>query len=169
MLFRSVVDEQDGLPVYGRVLTVADRLNDDRVLIAKWVRRLTQWKGRHAPYPVWKEHIVPRVERGLIAQNTPAVRFVESARRIVVEVSLAQLTLRVPVDAHGVPLWKPAEREVLAPDCARCDLVKICRELTAATGTALLWRRLGLVDAAGIPTRRGEIVSCFSQDRKSVV
>ncbi|MBI3878125.1 MAG: DEAD/DEAH box helicase, partial [Verrucomicrobia bacterium] len=28
-----------------------------------------------------------------------------------------------------------------------------------ATGVALLWRRLGLVDAAGAPTRRGQIVS----------
>jgi len=158
-----VVDEQSGLPVYGRALTVADRPGDDRVLIAKWVRRLTQWKGRQAPYPVWKEHIVPRLERGLIAQNTPALRFVESTRKIVAEVSLARLTLKVPVDAHGVALWKPAEREVLAPDCARCNLVPICRELTAATGTALLWRRLGLVDAAGVPTRRGQIVSCFSQ------
>ena len=32
-----------------------------------------------------------------------------------------------------------------------------------ATGTALLWRRLGLVDAAGVPTQRGQVVSFFSQ------
>jgi hypothetical protein len=39
----------------------------------------------------------------------------------------------------------------------------VCRELPTNTGTALLWRRLGLVDAAGVPTLRGQVVSFFSQ------
>jgi hypothetical protein len=42
-------------------------------------------------------------------------------------------------------------------------LVPICRELSTATGVAMLWRRLGLVDAAGVPTLRGQLVSFFSQ------
>jgi hypothetical protein len=67
------------------------------------------------------------------------------------------------VDAHGVPLWKPITREVMPADCARCALVADCRLLTTATGTAMLWRRLGLVDARGVPTRRGQIVSFFHQ------
>jgi hypothetical protein len=36
-------------------------------------------------------------------------------------------------------------------------------KLSAATGVALLWRRLGLVNVDGVPTRRGQIVSFFSQ------
>jgi hypothetical protein len=67
------------------------------------------------------------------------------------------------VDRHGVALWKPVEREVLAADCAQCSLVAVFRQLPTATGTALLWRRLNLVDAAGVPTLRGRVVSCFSQ------
>jgi hypothetical protein len=35
--------------------------------------------------------------------------------------------------------------------------------LPTATGTALLWRRLNLVDAGGVPTLRGQVVSFFSQ------
>jgi hypothetical protein len=66
------------------------------------------------------------------------------------------------VDTHGVALWKPPTREVMPDDCARCELVPVCRKLTTATGTALLWRRLGLVDEAGVPTRRGKLVSYFS-------
>src|SRR5262245_11103635 len=34
--------------VYGRALTVAETLSGDRVIIAKWVRRLTNWNGRQA-------------------------------------------------------------------------------------------------------------------------
>jgi len=41
--------------------------------------------------------------------------------------------------------------------------VPVCRQLSTATGVAMLWRRLGLVDAAGGPTNRGRIVSFFSQ------
>lgn len=157
-----VLSETDGVKTYGRSLTVADRLADDRVIIAKWVRRLTEWNGRQAPLAVWNEKIVPLLESKLAHQKTPVVRFITEPHRILALVSIAALTLRVPVDAHGVALWKPIERDVLQDDCARCSLVPVCHRLPTATGTALLWRRLGLVDAGGAPTRRGQIVSFFS-------
>jgi hypothetical protein len=158
-----VLSEDANGKIYGRAITVADRLNDDRVLIAKWIRRLTNWNGRQAPMSLWKEKIAPLVEQRLRQQRTPVVRFVNQAQRIVAHVSLADLTLRVPVDKHGVALWRPLEREVLPYDCARCAFVETCKKLPAATGVALLWRRLGLVDGTGVPTLRGRVVSFFSQ------
>jgi hypothetical protein len=91
------------------------------------------------------------------------VRFLNEATRIVAQVSLADLSMRVPVDSQGVAIWKPIEREVLPDDCSRCTLVPVCRQIPAATGTALLWRRLGLIEPGGVPTLRGQIVSYFSQ------
>lgn len=158
-----ILSESNGEKIYGRSLTVADRLGEDRVIIAKWVRRLTDWNGRQAPLNVWKEKIAPLLESKLAHQKTPVVRFLTQSNRIVAQVSIADLAMRVPVDSHGVALWKPVERDVLHADCARCSLVPVCRELSAATGTALLWRRLGLVDPAGAPTLRGQVVSFFSQ------
>ena len=159
-----VLEELEGGDrVYGRGVTVAERLDGDRVMIAKWVRRLTNWNGRQAPYALWQEKIQPLLEHRLTQQHTPVVRFTVHPRKIVALVSLAELTLRVPVDQHGVALWKPAEREVLPADCARCEWIGTCRQLSLASGTALVWRRLGLVDAVGVPTRRGRIVSFFSQ------
>lgn len=158
-----ILSETEGIKLYGRSMTVADRLADDRVIIAKWVRRLTNWNGRQAPMAVWKEKIAPLLETKLAHQKTPVVRFLDQAHRIIAQVSIADLTMRVPVDSHGIALWKPTEREVLHADCARCSLVPLCRQLPTSTGTALLWRRLGLVDAAGVPTRRGQVVSFFSQ------
>jgi hypothetical protein len=76
---------------------------------------------------------------------------------------LADLTLRAPVDAYGVPLWHPPLREVSPADCIRCPLVETCRVLSTSTGTATLWRRLGLIDGQGVPTRRGRIASFFHQ------
>jgi hypothetical protein len=158
-----VLTESDGTKTYGRASTVADRIANDRVVLAKWVRRLTNWNGRQAPLVVWKEQIVPLLEQKLAQQKTPVVKFVDEAHRIVARVSIADLTMRVPVDSHGVAIWKPIDREVLPSDCAKCSLVPVCRQLPTSTGVALLWRRLGLVDAAGVPTLRGRVVSFFSQ------
>ena len=149
--------------IYGRAMTVADLLNLERVLLAKWVRRLVNWNGRQAPLEVWQQRVIPLLEDKLAKQGLRVVRFVQDQRRIVAQTDMSELTLRVPVDGHGVALWKPPEREVLPPDCAVCPLTALCRELPTSTGVALLWRRLGLIDSAGVPTRRGRVASFFSQ------
>lgn len=158
-----VLSESGGGKIYGRSITVADRLHDNRILIAKWIRRLTNWSSRQAPMSLWQERLAPLVEKKLALQKLPVIRFKHLAHKIVAEVSLAEQTMRVPVDSHGVALWRPIERDVLPADCAICSLVPVCRQLSAATGVALLWRRLKLVDAAGVPTLRGRVVSFFSQ------
>ncbi len=158
-----ILSEDANEKVYGRALTVADRLGNDRVIIAKWIRRLTNWNGRQTTLALWHEKITPLVEQRLAQQKTPLVRFTTQSHKIVAEVSVADLTMRVPVDSHGVALWRPVEREVLPYDCAQCSLVEVCKQLPATSGTALVWRRLGLVDAGGVPTLRGRVVSFFSQ------
>lgn len=152
-----------GQKVYGRASTVADMLSGDRVVIAKWVRRLTNWNGRQAELSVWNDQIAPLLEEKLAAVKTPVVKFVKQAERILAYVSISDLPMRVPVDKNGVALWKPIEREVLPYDCAQCSLVETCKMLSSATGTALTWRRLNLVDAQGKPTFRGRVVSFFQQ------
>lgn len=158
-----VVGEEAGRKIHGRAVTVAERLGSDRVILAKWVRRLTDWNGRQAPVQVWQEQVTPLLMEKLAQQNTPVLRIVEDANRFLALVSIANLTMKVPVDTNNVPIWKPVEREVLPGDCARCSLVPICRQLPTSTGVALLWRRLGLVDSAGVPTLRGRLVSFFTQ------
>lgn len=144
-------------------MTVADILKQGQILIAKWVRRLTNWNGRALDPRVWEEEVVPLLRAKLDALNTPIAALITQGHQIVAHLSVARLTLKVPVDGHGVAIWRPIEREVLPYDCAQCDLVETCKLLPTATGTALLWRRLGLVDRVGVPTRRGRVVSLFSQ------
>jgi len=156
--------EENGFPIYGRATTVAELLNNDRVLLVKWVRRLTRWGGKQAPLQLWNERIVPLLEQKLAQQKTPVLRVETRGYKIVALVSIADLSMRVPVDSYGLAMWRPPQREVLPTDCSQCALVPVCRELPTATGVAMLWRRLGLVDAAGAPTLRGQIVSFFSQN-----
>lgn len=158
-----VLEEKDGQKIHGRAIGVADLLNGDRVLLAKWVRRLTVWNARQISLAVWTEKVEPLLAEKLAQQGTPVVKFVRQEQKVLAQVSIAGLTMSVPVDRHGVPLWNPVTREILPPECSVCDQVEICRQLPTVTGTALIWRRLGLVAADGTPTRRGRIVSFFQQ------
>jgi superfamily II DNA/RNA helicase len=157
-----VLEERPEGPIYGRSITVADRLDDGRIILSKWIRRLTNWGGRQASMELWTSKIAPLAEQKLAAQRFPVVRFKTLAQKLIAEVSLAEQTLRVPVDSQGVPLWRPPERDVLPPDCSICPLVPVCRQLPTSTGFALLWKRLNLIDENGVPTLRGRIVSFFS-------
>ena len=158
-----IVGELGGDKAYGRSTTVADLLANDRVLLAKWVRRLTNWGTRQVPFATWQNQVEPSLRARLAEERTPVIRFARQTNKIVAELSLAEQRLRVPVDAHGVALWRPIEREVFPVDCASCALPPVCRELSTATGVAMLWRRLGLIEPSGNPTQRGRIVSFFSQ------
>ena len=161
-----------------RSLVVADTLNGQQVLLAKWVRKFTNWGVRQVSLAGWREHVVPELERRFASEKTPVlaveypppVRLKDEFAEHVPEVgigpvravvALGQLTLKVCVDAHGVALWKPPEREVFPSDCARCPCVPLCKQLPTGTGVATIWRRLGLVGPDGVPTRRGRIVSFF--------
>jgi hypothetical protein len=157
------VRRDNGQPWYGRASTIADTLADGRVLLTKWVRRMINWHGRQITPAVWTEKVLPLVQAKLAERNTPVVHVASQGHRITAYLDIGHLTLRVPVDRHGVALWNPLEREVLPPDCAQCSWIESCKKLSGATGTALLWRRLGLINARGNPTRRGRIVSFFQQ------
>src|SRR5947207_408807 len=83
---------------------------------------LPNWNGRQASLGLWQQKIAPLLESKLAEQGLPVARFRTLTNKIVAEVSLAEQTMRVPVDRHGVAIWRPIEREVLPADCARCSL-----------------------------------------------
>ena len=156
-----VLDEADAGKLYGRQMVVADRIDKDRVIIAKWVRRLTGWKARQAPMHRWKSKVVPLIERRLDETGTPVVKVITLKDNVSVQVAIGKLEMRAYIDEFGRALYRPPTREVLPDDCAICPHMETCRKLSTKTGTALLWRRLKLVDDHGRPTRRGLIVSYF--------
>ena len=146
---------------YGREQKVADQLNNERLELAKWVRRLTGWRMRVVPLTLWQKKIQPLLEEKLAANQTPVERFRREDNRLLVQLRLGQQVVPAQVDSHGVAIWRPQERQVVNPTCSGCGLYSECRELKPATGVALLWKRFRLVEENGSPTRRGRVVSFF--------
>lgn len=150
-------------PVYGRAVILADAAPGGAWLLKKWVRRWLRWTGRPVSPDAWASAAKPTLEARFAAQRTPVVRWIMEPGRLLAFLSLGELTTRVAVDTHGRGLWRPHERDVAPADCGACALQPVCRELPKASGAAALWRKLQLIDAAGVPTRRGRVVSFFSQ------
>jgi len=69
----------------------------------------------------------------------------------------------VRVDSHGLALIDPPTRENLPACCRACPELEIyCRTVPITPSAAHAWRRLGLIEPNGTPTRRGVIFSLFN-------
>jgi hypothetical protein len=107
----------------------------------------------------------------LLQQAVPAGRAVPAATIITIVTRGDQLLARqdfsaVPVpalvDSHGQWLLAPPERRELPPPCRGCpELDAFCERVEITPSPAYAWRRLGLIDAAGVPTPRGILFSFF--------
>jgi superfamily II DNA/RNA helicase len=157
-----VVDNSKSDKVYGQSIKIADQIENNRILLGKRLRRLTKWKGRYVNQRRWDEKIVPLITQVLHERSMPLIRFSTHEQAIFAEVSLAEQKATVQIDQHGQALWQPELRTVAPPVCDSCNLADRCKELPTSTGTALLWRRLKLINEKGEPSTRGRIVSFFS-------
>ena len=64
-------------------------------------------------------------------------------------------------DEYGRALIAPPMREISPPACEGCAQSTWCRSVEIVASPAWLWRRLGLIERDGCPTRRGCIFSFF--------
>jgi len=148
---------------YGRSVIVADRLKNDRLELSRWVRRLLNSRGRIIKPEFWRNKLLARFKHKLAERGTPLIRFVRKPGKLIAHLDLSDLPVNAVIDGGGVPLLKVPTREIPNHDCAQCELAPECRKLSKSTGTALVWRRMGLIEPAGTPTRRGRVVSFFTQ------
>ena len=158
----SIIDRNAPEPVYGRVSTVAEKNNKGRLIPQRWVRRALNWRGKAMTRSLWEKKFGPMLQCKMAARGTPILHYRNQHGKVTAYFSLEEQTKRVPVDRYGIALWKPPAREVISVDCAACDLVPTCRKLSRAHGVVHLWRKFGLIEPDGAPTRRGLITSFFT-------
>ncbi|MEO8352054.1 MAG: DEAD/DEAH box helicase, partial [Chthoniobacteraceae bacterium] len=65
------------------------------------------------------------------------------------------------IDAHGAALLDPPIRNSRPSVCENCPELSWCESIEIHLSPADAWRRLGLIDPHGVPTRRGTIFSFF--------
>lgn len=149
--------------IYGRSVALGEILAPNRIILSKWLRKFLRWKGQYVTPTRWENKVLPHIRKRFQDRNTPIDAVHTRNQSIFGHLDLAQWLVSAMIDEHGKALWRPHSRVVMQPECLQCNLVPVCREYPVRSGTALTWRRLGLVESDGTPTRRGIIVSFFSQ------
>ena len=155
-------DQQSGRR-YGRLVVLGDALEDGRIVLAKGLRRLLDWDQRTVSEEVWNSKVLPAYRERMTREKTPLEWVRRKGGQIQGLLRLDWTPVQARIDGRGVALIHPPTREVRPKECDSCSLLPACSELPPTAGVAFSWRRLGLVDGKGAPTRRGIVVSFFSQ------
>jgi hypothetical protein len=85
----------------------------------------------------------------------------ERGEQLVVHLDFSPHRVAAFRDRHGRALIDPESREIPPPCCEACPEAAWCRTTEIAVTPAWTWRRLGLIEPDGRPTRRGILFSFF--------
>jgi hypothetical protein len=163
---------------YGREVPIAARDRGDaaRLVLFKPVRRMLDTPaaampdgaGRHsAPRsPRWLDDaglrtlVVPRVAEA--SGGGEVVELVERQGVVSARIDFSRVQVEAVRDSLGAALLDPPVRKAYPAECQVCAQLAVCEnELSLQRSPALAWLQLGLIDAAGLPTRRGGLFSFF--------
>lgn len=81
--------------------------------------------------------------------------------QLIARFSYDEVPVEAWVDAHGVALIAPPERREIPQPCRGCAEQAWCGSVEIVPSAAREWRKLGLVEPDGRPTRRGILFSSF--------
>jgi len=153
---------------YGREAVIGTRRKGGTLILAPWLRRLLRKKFLETD--TLPPDLIDRLP-ALLQQAAPAGRTIPATTLITVLTRSEQWLARQDFsaatvtafrDAHGQWLLAPPERRELPPPCRGCaELEAYCERVEITPSPAFAWRRLGLIDAAGVPTPRGILFSFF--------
>ena len=161
---------------YGRELLLG-RLCENGLALAPWLRR--QMKKSHVPEgeieSTLLDKLLPLVNAAGVGPLTPkqtapqrkqAAQFsvasiFERGEQLVAHLDFSPHRVTVCRDSHGLALIAPETREIPPPCCEACPEASWCRTVEITATPAWIWRRLGLIEPGGRPTRRGIVFSFF--------
>ena len=157
--------------MYGRELPLAVALGEHEVRFVKGMRAALEalgdeWRGRNFPpggrlgRAVFDERLMPLVPA--LSGGGTLWRMVERGGVLIAQADFSSVTIRALVDSHDRALHDPPERRNYPACCQHCPQLPVCEAGDPAVTPALAWRKLGLVEPDGVPTRRGVIFSFFN-------
>ena len=123
----------------------------------KWLRkRLAPLQFSRAELEEHARALIPEATGGGVIHEIVLRRETISAR-----IDFSSVEVNAVIDSHGRALHDPPEREALPRVCRGCDQLEHDLTVTITASPAYAWRKLGLVEENGRPTRRGVIFSFF--------
>ena len=157
--------------IYGREIPLATVLSEHEVRFVKGMREGLEalgdeWRGRNFPpggrmgRAVFNERVPPLVPA--LSGGGTLWRMVERGNVLLAQADFSLLTVRATADSHGVALHDPPVRKNYPACCQTCPQLPVCEAADPAMTPALAWRKLGLIEPDGTPTRRGIIFSFFN-------
>ena len=170
-LHRPVSDPFGGGWRYGRELPLAVvQGGGHEVRFVKGMRAALEalgddWRGRNFPAggrlgrAVFEERVLPTVPR--LSGGGTLWQLVERTDILLAQVDYSSLTFPARRDATGRALHAPAVRRNYPACCQHCPQLPVCEAGDPSMTPALAWRKLGLIEADGMPTRRGVVFGFF--------
>jgi superfamily II DNA/RNA helicase len=161
--------------IYGREIPLATVIGNDAIAPVKWLRkklssvaavcdrRSDEFSGHRPPLQSltserFDEFVVPLIPE-LTGGETAEV--VTRGDTIYARTDFSSLQVLAHVDSHGRALHEPPEREALPIVCRNCLELIHDQTVEIADSPAYAWRKLGLVENDGTPTRRGVVFTFF--------
>src|SRR3954452_16606697 len=142
---------------YGREIPLATTTEEETLVIVKWLRKLVGVKALSRIH--FEERILPRLPEFTGGAGVSEV--VLRGNTLSARLDFAALEVSALIDSHGAALDAPPEREAVPLVCRGCDQLEHDLTVPIIASPAYAWRRLGLVEADGTPTRRGVVFSFF--------
>ena len=143
--------------IYGREIPLATVLEDGAVAPVKWLRKRTG--ARRISRAEFDEQILPRLPE--FTGGAAVAEVTLRGQTLSARLDFSVLPASALIDAHGRALLDPPEREAIPSVCRGCDQREHDLTVPIVASPAYAWRRLGLVEEDGTPTRRGVVFAFF--------
>jgi hypothetical protein len=151
--------KREGHPIYGKEMAMAIERRPRRFTLTKNIRELTGI-GADQEYSIDQldDALVPLLEPHLLGGKVAGM--VQRQEILVLQIDFSQTPWPVYEDRYGVALVEPDERIAAIEHVPRITAGGTAA-MAAGNTAVYAWRKLGLIEEDGTPTRRGVIFSCF--------
>ena len=141
---------------YGRELILGTSHADGTLHLTPWLK--TKLAQSRVGWATFERELAARIEDwsgGRLFSLEPR------GTQLIARFAYDDVPVEAWIDEHGAALLSPPERHDAPLPCRACVERAWCHSVEIVSSPAHDWRRLGLVEADGRPTRRGILFSFF--------
>ncbi len=146
---------------FGREVALALQQGPKQFVLTRNIRAwLTEGRDKVYSYDQIEDQVIPKLLEHF--EGGRVVEVVQRGEILTLRLDFSRKKADVYIDSHGVFLVNPEQRE--RPRNVQANIVDPAsgRDRTPRSDTpAYAWRKLGLIEANGHPTRRGVVTSFF--------